>query len=70
MRRSDRMRGGDTIYWAFTVSAARKMDVYGRGLHVDVGIDVVRAWDKVLSVSTPVWGRGEVVIYLHPYAFP
>ena len=29
-----------------------------KGLHVEVGIDVVRAEDKVLSVSTPVWGGG------------
>jgi hypothetical protein len=66
MRRSDRMRGGGTIYWTFTLSAAIKMDVYGIGLHVEVWIDVVRAGDKVLSVSTPVWGGGEVVTYLHP----
>jgi hypothetical protein len=56
--RSDRMRGGGTIYWACTPSTARKMYVYGIGMYVEMGIDVGRAGDKVLLVSTPV-GRGE-----------
>jgi hypothetical protein len=39
--------------------------IYGIGMYVEVGIDVVRAGDKVLPVSTPVWGGGEVVTYLY-----
>ena len=41
------------------------MYIYCIGMHVEVGIDVVRAGDKVLSVTTPVWGGGEVVTYLY-----
>ena len=34
----------------------KKMYVNGRGMYVEVGIDVGRAGEKVLSVSAPVWG--------------
>jgi hypothetical protein len=46
------------------------MYVNGKLMHVEVGIDVGRAGDKVLSVSTPVLGGWGVVKYLHPQAFP
>lgn len=52
--RSDRMKGGGTIYWACTLSTAIKMYVDGIGMYVEVRIDVGRAGDKVLSVSAPV----------------
>ena len=48
------MRGGGAIYWACTPSTAKKMYVKGRCMYVEVGIDVGRAGDKVLSVSAPV----------------
>jgi hypothetical protein len=66
MRRTDRMRGGGTIYWACTLSTATKMYIEGRGMFVELGIDVVRAGDEVLFVSAPVWGEWSVVTYLHP----
>jgi hypothetical protein len=52
MGRSDRMRGGGTIYWACTPSTARKMYVKGIRTYLEVWIDVGRAGDnlKVLSV--------------------
>jgi hypothetical protein len=53
MGRSDRMRGGGSIYWACTLSTARKMYVEGMWMYVEVRIDVGRAGDKVLSVSAP-----------------
>ena len=59
------MRGGGTIYWACTASTARKMYVDSIGMHVEVGVDVGRAGDKVLFVNAPVWGGEEVVTYLH-----
>jgi hypothetical protein len=65
MGRKDRMRGGSTIYWACASSTARKMYGEGRRMYVDVGINVGITGDKVLSVSAPVWGGGEVVTYLH-----
>jgi len=60
------MRGGGTIYWACTLSTARKMYIEGKWMFVELGIDVVRAGDEVLSVSAPVWGEWSVVTYLHP----
>ena len=48
----------------------KKMYVKGRCMYVEVGIDVGRAGDKVLSVSAPVLGGWGVVKYLHPKAFP
>ena len=66
MWRSDRMRGGGAIYWACTPSTAKKMYRNGRGMYVQVRIEVGRAGHKVLSVSAPVWGGGGVVTYLHP----
>jgi hypothetical protein len=65
MGRRDRMRGGGTIYWPCTPSTARKMYVGGIGMYVEVGIDVERAGDKVLSVSALNREGGEVVTYLH-----
>jgi hypothetical protein len=65
MGRSDRMRGGGTIYWACTLSTAGKMYVEGIEMYVEVRIDVGRAGDKVVSVSAPVWEGGEVVTYLN-----
>ena len=44
----------------------KKMYVNVRGRYVQVGIDVGRAGDKVLSVSAPILGGWGVVKYLHP----
>ena len=44
----------------------KKMYRNGRGMYVQVRIEVGRAGDKVLSVSAPVWGGWGVVTYLHP----
>ena len=60
------MRGGGAIFWASKLSTAEKMHVKGRGMYVEVGINIWRAGDKVLSVSAPVWGGWGVVTYLHP----
>jgi hypothetical protein len=54
MGRSNRMRGGGTIYWACTPYTAGKMYVEDIWMYVEVGICVERAGDNVLSVSAPV----------------
>jgi hypothetical protein len=40
------------------------------GMYVGVGNKVGRAGSEELCVNAPVGGRGEVVTYLHSYAFP
>ena len=70
MWRSDRMRGGGAIYWACTLSTARKMYIEGRGMYVELWIDVGRAVDKMLSVSAPVWGGGVLSLTWIPRPSP